>query len=65
MVWNVNDWSTQEDDCWKVLEEDSDDEFDDLKLSRLGIDIKGIKTSFDDDDSYYDDDDDEDEDIPF
>jgi len=40
MVWNVNDWNTEEEDRhWEMTEEDTDDEFDDIALSRLGVDL--------------------------
>jgi hypothetical protein len=40
MVWNTNDWTTEEEDKhWEMTEEDTDDEFDDIALSRLGVDI--------------------------
>lgn len=38
-TWNINDWDTAEDPKWEVTEEDTDDEFDDIALSRLGIEL--------------------------
>ena len=39
MSWNINDWDTVEDPKWEVTEDDTDDEFDDIALSRLGIEL--------------------------
>ena len=40
MVWNTNDMTEQEEDKhWEMSEDDTDDEFDDVQLSRLGIEI--------------------------
>lgn len=38
-TWNINDWDTVEDPKWEVTEDDTDDEFDDLQLARLGIEL--------------------------
>lgn len=40
MAWNTNDWSTEEEDRhWEMNEEDTDDEFDDQMLARLGVEL--------------------------
>ena len=39
MSWNINDWDTEEDKRWELTEEDTDDEFDDIALARLGVDL--------------------------
>lgn len=37
-AWNTRDWEP-EDKSWELTEEDTDDEFDDVALSRLGIEL--------------------------
>ena len=37
-AWNTRDWEP-EDKSWTVTDEDCDDEFDDLALSRLGVEL--------------------------
>lgn len=40
MAWNTRDWTTEEEDKhWEMTEEDTDDEFDDIALQRMGLDI--------------------------
>ena len=39
MVWRTSDWDNVEDKHWEMTEEDTDDEFDDIALSRLGINV--------------------------
>lgn len=39
-MWNTNDWTAEEEDKhWEMTEEDTDDEFDDVALARLGVEI--------------------------
>ena len=40
MMWNTNDWTAEEEDKhWEMTEDDTDDEFDDIALERLGVDV--------------------------
>ena len=41
-VWRLNDWRVEEpeeDKSWELTEADTDDEFDDIALARLGVSL--------------------------